>query len=301
MDTQCPYALYLARLSHNSKRSVQAQLESMADVMGWPLIGLPVKLASIDYAQALSIQNKLLSEGFAPRSINRAMMAIRGIVKAAVITQSASQQQYLNLQSLPKIKHGSHQGTPLSKHQVVKLFRLLFKTRTPLALRNTGIFAVLLGCGLRRSEVVNISFNQYDTDKASLFIAKGKGNKSRTVFLPDWVQVIVDEWLECRGNADGALFCVVRRGGNMHVADYLSNEAVYSLVKRTFKTLNMPTVTPHDLRRTYITQLLDQGIDLNTVRQMAGHADISTTVIYDKRDDKAMQQAAKTLSYGLLG
>ena len=63
----------------------------------------------------------------------------------------------------------------------------------------------------------------------------------------------------------------------------------------------MPTVTPHDLRRTYITQLLDQGIDLNTVRQMAGHADISTTVIYDKRDDKAMQQAAKTLSYGLLG
>ena len=117
-------------------------------------------------------------------------------MKAAVITQSASQQQYLNLQSLPKIKHGSHQGTPLSKHQVVKLFRLLFKTRTPLALRSTGIFAVLLGCGLRRSEVANINLHQYNTDKASIFIAKGKGNKNRTVFLPDWVQVIVDEWLE---------------------------------------------------------------------------------------------------------
>ena len=51
MDAQCPYALYLARLSPNSRRSIQAQLEGIADIMGWPLIDLAAKLACVDYAR----------------------------------------------------------------------------------------------------------------------------------------------------------------------------------------------------------------------------------------------------------
>ena len=47
MDAQCPYALYLARLSQNSRRSIQAQLEGIADVMGWSLVDLPAKLARV--------------------------------------------------------------------------------------------------------------------------------------------------------------------------------------------------------------------------------------------------------------
>ena len=85
--------------------------------MNWPLSQLPERLVSIDYAQALIIQNKLLDQGCAPRSINRAMMAIRGIVKAAVITQSASQQQYLNLQSLHKITHHPRHPDTQAIHQ----------------------------------------------------------------------------------------------------------------------------------------------------------------------------------------
>ena len=70
MNKQCPYALYLARLSHNSKRSVQAQLESIAVVMNWPLSQLPEMLVSIDYAQALIIQNKLILYNERLRIIN---------------------------------------------------------------------------------------------------------------------------------------------------------------------------------------------------------------------------------------
>jgi len=51
------------------------------------------------------------------------------------------------------------------------------------------------------------------------------------------------------------------------------------------------------LRRTFITRLLEQNVDLNTVRQMAGHADIATTIMYDKRDQQVMQKAASQLSY----
>ena len=301
MDAQCPYQLYLARLSPNSRRSIQAQLEGIADVMGWPLVDLPAKLACVDYAQALSIQNTLLREGFAPRSINRAMMAIRGVVKAAVITNQVDQQHYLNLQSVPKVKHGQHAGTPLTVHQVRKLFRLLAQNRTPLGLRNYAIFAVMLGCGLRRSEVADLNIGHYDREKRTLFVAQGKGNKSRTVYLPDWVQVTIEDWVEARTDESGFLFCTVKRGGHAHTGNPINGELVYSLVKRYFKELGLPTVTPHDLRRTYITRLLDQGADLNTVRQMAGHSDISTTVIYDKRDDKTMRKAADELNYGDAG
>lgn len=301
MEKDGPFQLYLARLNNSSQRSIKAQLESIASMLGWSSDDAENQFHLIDYQQAILIQNSLIEIGWAPRSINRAMMAIRGIVKAAVITGAATQQQHLNLQSLPKVKHGSHSGTPLSKHQVVKLFRHLYKNRTAIGLRNTALFSVLLGGGLRRSEVINIELCHYDPDKQSVFISKGKGNKSRTVFLPDWVEVAVSEWLEFRGYMPGYLFCVVRRGGHIKPDDSLSGESIYSLVKRTFKQLGIPSATPHDLRRTYITHLLEFGIDLNTVRQMAGHADISTTVIYDKRDDKAMQEAAKALNYGILG
>jgi len=63
--------------------------------------------------------------------------------------------------------------------------------------------------------------------------------------------------------------------------------------------IGIERVSPHDLRRTFITRLLEQNVDLNTVRQMAGHADISTTIMYDKRSEKVMQQAASLLSYKL--
>ena len=81
----------------------------------------------------------------------------------------------------------------------------------------------------------------------------------------------------------------------------LSGEVIYYLVKQHCGNIGRQDITPHDLRRTYITRLLDQGADLNTVRQMAGHSDISTTVIYDKRDDKTMRKAADELNYGDAG
>ena len=73
---------------------------------------------------------------------------------------------------------------------------------------------------------------------------------------------------------------------------------VLRLVKTKLQHIGVENASPHDLRRTFITRLLEQNVDLNTVRQMAGHASITTTTIYDKRDMQFMQQAARSLSYG---
>ena len=68
-------------------------------------------------------------------------------------------------------------------------------------------------------------------------------------------------------------------------------------IRKSLAAIGVEGVSPHDLRRTFITRLLEQNVDLNTVRQMAGHADIATTIMYDKRDQQVMQKAASQLSY----
>jgi integrase/recombinase XerD len=94
------------------------------------------------------------------------------------------------------------------------------------------------------------------------------------------------------------VFNPVNKSNRVNVNRGITTEIVYLLVRNMAKHVGLATVSPHDLRRTYITRLLEQNIDLNTVRLMAGHENISTTVIYDKRDNKVMQKAAATLSYG---
>ena len=93
------------------------------------------------------------------------------------------------------------------------------------------------------------------------------------------------------------MFVRVAKGGNIKHNTALSSCSIYSLTKKSLASIGIEGVSPHDLRRTFITRLLEQNVDINTVRQMAGHEDISTTIMYDKRNEKVMQEAASLLSY----
>ena len=70
----------------------------------------------------------------------------------------------------------------------------------------------------------------------------------------------------------------------------LSTQAIYNLVKQRCALAGLADVSPHDLRRTFVTQLLEAGVDLNTTRQLVGHADLQTTARYDLRDIKNHQR-----------
>lgn len=298
MNTACPYALYLGRLAPNSQRSIASQLNSIAEMLEWPAEKRQMMFHQIDYQQASHIKAMLLAKGWSPRSINRAMAGIRNIVKVAVIAGLASERQAVQLQAITRIKHGNHKGTPLSTDQVAKLFKVLANETSLIGSRNAAIFAVLLGVGIRRSELVALRLSDYSLDERTLYIRKGKGNKSRTVYLPTWSCDALQGWISIRGDEEGALFLRIARGGGIQQGSQLSTSFIYTLIRKTLAQIGVNNASPHDLRRTFITRLLEQNVDLNTVRQMAGHADIATTIMYDKRDHAAMQQAASMLSYG---
>ena len=301
MDTACPYTLYLGRLAPNSQRSIASQLNSIAELLNWPEQGRAQLFSAIDYQQASHIQALLLKKGWSARSINRAMAAIRNIVKIAVMSGKAPEMQALQLQSISKVKHGSHRGTPLSVTQVEKLFDTLDRNESLIGIRDSTIFSVLLGTGLRRSELVALAYADYSPENKTLFVRQGKGNKSRIVYMPDWVKQAVSQWLTIRGTGRGPLFVRIARGGHIQLESPLSASFIYSLVRKTLASIGVEGVSPHDLRRTFITRLLEQNVDLNTARQMAGHADVSTTVVYDKRHEKVMKAAATNLVYKISG
>ncbi|MCH8493902.1 MAG: site-specific integrase [Idiomarina sp.] len=296
MSTASPYALYLSRLSSSSQQSIRSQLRSIARIMQWPLDDHD-HFHRINYEEAIKVRAMLAHEGWSARSINRAMVAVKGIVKVAVMMGKADQIQSLQLQTISRMKHGEHQGTCLTTTQVEALFKHLTRCKRAHCYRNTAIFAVLLGTGLRRSELCKLEIADYRMAERRLLVRSGKGNKSRELFLPEWAVLHLKSWLDIRQRKDGLMFCRVMASGKFDISRGLSSSTIYRLVQDTFEGLGISGVTPHDLRRTFITRLLEQKVDINTVRQMAGHAEISTTTIYDKRDHQFMRQAADALNY----
>jgi integrase/recombinase XerD len=91
-------------------------------------------------------------------------------------------------------------------------------------------------------------------------------------------------WSKIRENKDGALFCPILKNETV-VLRPLSTQAIYTIVQQraAAAAAELGKLTPHDLRRTYVTHLLDADVDINVVRQLVGHRDIKTTARYDYR------------------
>ncbi|MCG9738342.1 site-specific integrase [Shewanella insulae] len=297
MTTATPYELYLSRLAPNSRRSIESQMRSIGRLMDWPDTVIDTRLSSVDYQQAMQIRALLIHEQWSARSINRAMTAIKNIVKVAALMGKADMQQVAHISSITNMKHGAHQGNPLTVKQVNELFERLAKPKGAYGLRTLAIFALFLGTGLRRSELAALSMADYDRLNSTITVVAGKGNKSRVLFLPSWVEQHISAWLKFRSRQEGWLICKCYISGKLDVTQPVSSDTLYRLVKDKLIDIGISGASPHDLRRTFITRLLEQNVDINTVRQMAGHADISTTTIYDKRGDAFMREAASALNY----
>ncbi len=169
----------------------------------------------------------------------------------------------------------------------------------PASTRDAAMIALLYVSGMRRAELVAIDVADYDVETNGL-VVRGKGNKERTAYVDNGAEDALEDWLALRGDAPGPLFLPINKGGTIiyerrGVPARMTDQAVYAMLKKRASQASVKEFSPHDLRRTFISDLLDAGADIVTVQKLAGHANVQTTARYDRRGEEAKRKAVGLL------
>ncbi len=215
----------------------------------------------------------LRRRGMSPRSVRRALAAIRGFYGYLVQERLRKDNPAVHLVSpktwktLPKVLSESDVEALLQAPDIAK----------PLGLRDKAMIELLYATGLRVSELTGLTIVQLRLD-AGFLIAYGKGAKERIVPVGERAELWVKRYLEeirpvlARGRHD--VVFVNQRGAGM------TRQGFWKNLRNHGRSVGIAELSPHVLRHSFATHLLEHGADLRAVQMMLGHADISTTQIY---------------------
>jgi integrase/recombinase XerD len=284
-----PELVYLSSLARGSRPTTASALRTIK-----AFCGIPGALAwhELRYQHTQALRT-WLSERYAPGTANRHLAALRGVLREALRLELIADADHRRACDLQRVR-GSRmlRGRALTAGEMKALFGVC-DAATPFGARNVALLAVLYGAGLRRAEISALDLQ--DVDGAHVRVRLGKGNKERKVPLPAGSVRALDAWLRQRGNAAGPLFYRFAKGGRL-TEHRLSDDGIATAVEALAELAGVKRCSPHDFRRTFVGDLLDNGADLPTVQRMAGHAAPTTTARYDRRGERAMSRAADLLS-----
>jgi len=218
-----------------------------------------------DYLYLMQQQHKTPSESYFKFTVYglRYVFRIRGLKDKHI--------------ALPSIKKDKRLPIVLSREEVKRLMK------APKLLKHRVLIGLLYGCGLRCFEVRNLHLNDLDFDRKTVFVRKGKGGKSRYLPLCDLLIRGIKAYIESECPEEW-LFCgkqpVEGRSGGAFDSRY-SQKGVQWAVNEARKAAGITkTMTVHTLRHTYATHLLEDGLDIMSIKDLLGHACIQTTMVY---------------------
>jgi site-specific recombinase XerD len=171
-------------------------------------------------------------------------------------------------------------GRALSRGELASLFASC-RGGKPSDARDAALMAVLYAAGLRRAEVVALDVKDYEPETGALFV-HGKGNKERVAYIDNGAADAVRGWVHMRGEDPGPLFTPVSQTGNIEFRP-MTDQAVYAILQSRARKAKVKAFSPHDLRRSCVSDLLDAGVDISVVQRFVGHANVTTTARYDRR------------------
>ena len=213
--------------------------------------------------------------GIAPRSQARIISDLKSFFKYLKAENYIDDDPTINLES-PQT--GRHLPEVLTVEQIDMLIDEIDKS-TPEGRRNNAIIEVMYGCGLRVSELVNLEINKLFFDDGYIVVT-GKGSKERIVPISDVAIELVNSYMLERAQLDvvageeNVLF-LNRRGHR------LTRQMIFTIIKRLARQAGIAKeISPHTLRHSFATHLLEGGANLRAIQQMLGHESIATTEIY---------------------
>jgi integrase len=154
-------------------------------------------------------------------------------------------------------------------------------TATKKGLRDRAMLAILLGCGLRRSEVAALTLKhiQQRDNRWCIVDLVGKHGRVRTIPMPTWTKGAVDAWTSAAGFSEGPVLRRVSRGDQVQGVG-LSEKVVWQLLQGYAAAVGVPGIAPHDLRRTCAKLCRAAGGELEQIQLLLGHASVQTTERY---------------------
>jgi site-specific recombinase XerD len=276
---------------NSSDRKARAEYQknpSKADIYS-------VDLGRLTQSDALGILEHLAINKISGRTRNKFISALRGVSKEAFSIGLIDADQYNRMTVLEHYKGARlPAGRALSAEEVTEFIEHVECDERARGVRDAAIITMLLKTGLRRAELVDLDLSVYDRKERTIRVL-GKGDNQRLVPLSPSATLALDNWVEVRGDYSGPLFFRIDRWDNLQPEKRLSTSGIYDIVVRRASQAGIEKISPHDMRRTCLTTLLDKGVNIDTVASIAGHASVDTTRIYDRGQEKRNKAAVDLL------
>ncbi len=266
------YLLLEKRLASNSIDSYLQDLDEYTRFLENNQIS---DITSLDTAGILSWLVNLKKKGLTSKSRARHLVTIRGFHKFLIQEGIASVNPVQHI-DIPKT--GLHLPEIITYEEIVSLLEIPDKTK-PRGLRNAAMLEILYGAGLRVSELINMKVKDINL-KADFVRIFGKGSKERIIPIGSYARDVTIKWIETARpmllkNYSSQYLFVARAGKPM------TRQSFWKILKNYARLAGLTgRVSPHTLRHSFATHLLERGADLRSVQAMLGHSDISTTQIY---------------------
>jgi site-specific recombinase XerD len=291
-NTTSPVATYLGRLGPGSRRGQMDALNTIARLLTKGSADAEgIDWASLKYPQTAAIRGAL-TERYAPNTTKRMLAALRGVLKECWRLGLMVHDEYARAADIAPVRGQlPPRGRALKEVELEALFRTCQADMSPAGVRDAAILGLLYGLGLRRSELVRLDVVDFHSGDGVLTI-QGKGNQARTGHVVEEARTVLERWLRVRGLATGPMFFPVTKSGHF-VPRRLTPEGIAQILVKRAVEADVDRFSCHDLRRSFVTHLLDAGADLVVVQKLAGHRQISTTAIYDKRGEAAKLKAVE--------
>ena len=265
-------------LSLRSLESQRSYRRSIDDFVCWycsePRLSLNKTVVT---RYRIHLEDRLL----APGTINVRLAAVRRLAYEAADTGLLSPDLAVGIRCVKGAKKlGMRLGNWLTVEEGRTLWQLPNR-HTVKGKRDRAILAVLLGCGLRRREVIDLTWDhiQRREDHWAIVDLVGKGGLISTIPMPAWVKQTLDDWLSAAGITDGKIFrCVSRRG--VVWGTEITEKVIWHVVKEYAKRLGVSKLAPHDLRRSCARFCHDSGGELEQIQFLLGHVSVQTTEKY---------------------
>jgi integrase len=168
------------------------------------------------------------------------------------------------------------------------------KERKPGGKRDAAIIALLHSTGMRRGECAPLTVTDYDLAEEMITLRETKNKQDRLAYLNPGAISHLQAWLALRGMSPGPIFWRTKRNGDLWIDKGISGAAIYNIIHQRCSQAGVEFYTPHDFRRTLISNLLDQ-VDIALVSKIVGHSSVAMTASYDRRDNEEMKRAIKKI------